>query len=129
MKRNHVRAAIEDLIGVPIRGMWRCYRERPTRHKVWRVELRRGKEIGVDLELREIHAERWGLGWTPIAYPGAAKTVRDIYESGDEPGPENAEGKRRVTMDDYLAWRLRAVPWTDLGHVSREAAQKRWGER
>lgn len=122
MKPGKASQMIAALLGVPIGKISR--RTRGYGHRVWRVEIRRGKEILVDLEAREIFAERWGLGWSSVDHPDVAKTIRDIYNSGDEPGPENAEGKRRVTMEDYLAWRRAAVYWEDLGTIHRKVSAR-----
>ncbi len=116
--RGRARPAIEALLGVPVRQIENSWRY-PQNRRVWRVWLRRGKWIVVDLVLGEIKAERWGMGWAPMAHPDVAKTVRDIYESGDDPGPESSEGQRRRTMEDYVAWRVKVGWWQDFGATVR----------
>jgi hypothetical protein len=118
-----VRPKIEAMLGVQVRRIGSSYRLYPRYHRAWRVQLRRGKWIEVDLECSMVMAERWGLAWRPLTDPSAAKTIRDIYESGDDPGPESDEGKRRVTMEDYVAWRMSAVRYLDLGSTIRHRYQ------
>ena len=98
---ERVKRALEAVLGVPdISGWGRGYAWRPSGLggrgeyvKVYRVAIRRGKEVLVDLGRLTFRAPRWGYeNWAPIFQH--LKFFLDVHASGHELAVSATEGRR-----------------------------------
>ena len=106
---QRMKVSIEAVLGVPdIVGWSRHSRRRSMQAEIeliYRVEIRRGKEVFLDFNRLTFQAPRWGYeNWTPIFQH--SKFFLDVYASGHELETRyRGEGERRRRLDDYLLFR------------------------